>query len=467
MKIRISRNMGFVEILLAAFFLFNPVWGFSDLLPDLIGYLLMWTGLSRLADLNDSLFESRKDFQSLLWVGVGELLIRSLLKDAAAKQTSEYQQPTWILLFSLALLVLQWWLLIPAFQKLFAGVGRLADKHGSATLSAVSHGRTPSERIARTTTVFVVAHSVLAFLPELAILTSFEYQANNEKFGFDWYEYIGFFRTLGVVVSLIFGLIWLIAFSCYTVRILRDREWMERLSVAYAEDILSQESMLKAKCLGTVLSILSVGVFFTANLRIDGQVALSGVIFAAAMLIVTFYVGDLEKSCRSYRTPCVVLLLVSASNALTRYLYLQRFDLEASKYQTDAFWFFFATQMLEILETVMTLLVIWKMIRFLLSLANAHTEVDYGTPGSEEISRRATDRLHRSFQKRATVAFVFFAIAALGYVFESVLQLTLEWFWLIPFAVSLIAIILLLGFLYELSAQIRWKYLSNDMHNRR
>ena len=466
MQSKISERMGFLTVLLAGMFLWNPISGFSDLLPDLFGYLLFWFGLSLLADLNDSVGEARKRFGYLIWVGVGELLIRYLLRDAASRQVSDYQQPTWILLFSFALLVLQWWLLIPAFKKLFAGIDRLADKYGNERLSKTKHNRTQSERMSRMATVFVAVHSIFAVLPELAILTSFEYRANNENFGFDWYEYIGLFRTVGMGVSLIFGLIWLIAFVCYTVRILRDREWLGQLRLAYINEILPQEGMLKARRLCAVLSILSVGVFFTANLRIDGQVALSGVVLAAAVLTAIFLAGELLEARSSYRASCVVLLIVGAANALTRYAYLQRFDVESSKYQTDAFWFFFATQVLEIFEAAMTLLVIWKTLGLLLSLSRAHTVVDYRTPGSEEISKNATARLHRSFEKRAKIVFAVFTLAAVGYAFEAVLQLKLDWLWVIPFGVSMVGIFLFLGFVYELTTQIRWKYLSDTTHNR-
>ena len=466
MQMKLSKGMGFWTILIAGLFLWNPVWGFSDPLPDLIGYLLLWGGLAYLADLNDSIFESRKGFQNLVWVGAGELLIRSLLKDAEAAQTSVYQQPTWILLFSFVLLVLQWWLLIPALKKLFVGIDHLADKHQNERLMRLRRERTQSERMARLSMIFVVVRTIFAVLPELAILTSFEYQANNERFGFDWYEYIGLFRTVGVAISLIFCLIWLIALICYVVRILRDGEWLERLRAAYIDEILPQEGMLKARRLCAVLSLLSVGILFVANLRIDEQVALTGAVFALAVGASAIYLGEMLPDHWRYRAPCIALAIVAVGNVVAKYAYLQRFTVEASEYQIDAFWFFTATQLLEILEAALTLLVIWKTIGLLLELVRAHTEVNYRTPGSEVLSQNATARLHRSFENRAALIRVVFSIAAVGYMFEAILQLSLEWLWLIPFGISLLGICLFLSFLHELSTQIRWKYLSDGAHKK-
>ena len=461
MQIKQLRHMGFLLMLLSGLFLWNPVFGFSDSLPSVFGYLLMWLSLSLLADLNESIAEARRRFGYLIWVGAGELLIGYLLGDTAAEQTSAYQQPTWVLLFSFVLLILQWWLLIPAFRNLLAGIGRLADKHPCEWLSAMRRNRTPSERLSRISTVFVLGHSISAFLPELAILTSFEYQANNEKFGFDWYDYIDMFRTVGVVVSLVFGLIWLIAWLRYTARILRDREWIEQLRSAYVEEILPQEEMLRGRRLRTAFVLLSIGILFAASIRIDGQVALSGAVLAALLGCTVGVLGDLLPNRDGYRGAWISLLVVGVANALTKYLYLQRFEVESSKYQTDAFWFFTATQLLEILEAAFVLLAVWKAIGLLLSLANHHAVVDYRTPGSEEISKRATARLQRSFRIRAGIAGAVFSLAAVGYMLDAILQLSVNWLWMLPFAASLVGIFLFLAFLHELFTQIRWRYLSD------
>lgn len=49
----------------------NPVWQLTDLLPDLIGWALIWAGLRELASLNDSMTTARK---YALWLGAIELL---------------------------------------------------------------------------------------------------------------------------------------------------------------------------------------------------------------------------------------------------------------------------------------------------------------------------------------------------------------------------------------------------------
>ena len=461
---KIPRHMGFLWVLLSVLFLCNPVVGFSDPLPDLFGYLLIWVGLSRLSDLNETLAESRRGFRTMIFVGGGELLLRYLLRDAESRQTSDYQQPTWILLFSFVLLVLQCIILIPAFKKLFLGIDALADKHGSARLSRLTGStrrqRTLSERMLRRTCVFWVAHAVLAVLPELSILTSFEYAVGNERFLFDWYQYIGLFRTFGLLFSLGFALVWLVFFLHYMIVLLRERAWLETLRDVYSREILTQVEMLTLRRLTAAIGILMIGIFFTISVRVDGQVGIPSLGLAVAVLFAVRYLGELLTEKRGYAVPCIALGVVSVAHALSKYCYLLRFDIVSSKYQGEAFWFFLATQFLEILDAALTLAVIWKLLGLLLDLVRRHTAVDYGTVGSELLSQAATARLHRTFEKRANIIFGVFAFAALGYMLEAFLQLRFQLMWIVPFVSSFVAICMTVGFLHELSSDIRSKYLS-------
>lgn len=315
------------------------------------------------------------------------------------------------------------------------------------------------------TTVFCVAHAMLAVLPELSILTSFEYAVGNERFFFDWYQYIHLFRILGVLISAIFAMIWLISFLRYFIRILRERAWLESVRSAYMCEVLTQVEMLTARRISTAIGFLIPGILFTISIRMDGQVAVSSLGLAVTVLCAVRYLGDLLSERRGHLLPCISLAVVSVAHALSKYLYLLRFDVASSKYQSDAFWFFLLTQFLEILDAALTLAVIWKLIGILMDLVHRHTAVDYGTAGSELLSQNATARLHQTFEKRANALFGVFAFATLGYMLEAFLQLRFQLLWIVPFVSSFVAICMTIGFLYELSSEIRSKYRS-DLTNK-
>ena len=79
-----KRNMGMIWLLLGGCFLWNPVVGVRDVLPDVLGYILMCVGIARLADLNDCMENAQRYFRRMLWVGFGQifawLLVSSFLQ---------------------------------------------------------------------------------------------------------------------------------------------------------------------------------------------------------------------------------------------------------------------------------------------------------------------------------------------------------------------------------------------------
>ena len=79
MKVRIRKDMGLGLVMLSVIFLCNPMVGFIDILPDCIGFLLIFNGLRFLADLDDHLEAARKWFLILFWTGVAQFLIQFLV----------------------------------------------------------------------------------------------------------------------------------------------------------------------------------------------------------------------------------------------------------------------------------------------------------------------------------------------------------------------------------------------------
>ena len=111
--------MRFGFLILAGFFLFNPTVGVQDLLPDVLGYLFLFIGLSVLADLSDSAAEAQRAVRAMIWVGAGQLLANALtnglLQDSTMK-LNPYEQPVLTLLFAFVRLVLEWYFMLPAWK---------------------------------------------------------------------------------------------------------------------------------------------------------------------------------------------------------------------------------------------------------------------------------------------------------------------------------------------------------------
>ena len=68
------RGMGFICLALGGIFLFNPIVAVVDVLPNVIGYLLIYAGLWRLADLNDEFASAHRLSRIMIWVGLLEII---------------------------------------------------------------------------------------------------------------------------------------------------------------------------------------------------------------------------------------------------------------------------------------------------------------------------------------------------------------------------------------------------------
>lgn len=464
-----SKHMGFLWILFSAIFLFNPVIACVDILPDTVGYLFLWIGLYRLADLNEYMEDAMRRAKLLFWLSIVYLVLLRFVQNSIANADpvlmNPYEDRSSTFLFAVIRMLMQWFCLIPLFRSMFSGIDRLADKYGDELLSHERKGRTMGARMARRCTTFVIANSLLSVLPEATTLTSGD---ENTFSSFDWYDFIFMFRALSVMISLIFSIVWLIFFITYFVRVLRRRAWLERLSVAYGRDVLTQVGMLTVRRYARALLLLSVGVIFTANLRVDGRVMLPGIVFALLAWISFAQLGKSFPERRQCLLPCVILGILSAVHWVLNYVFTvkNQFTLEHSLYDQKAFWQFFAMRILGAAEALATVLLVLYVLQMLVQVAKRHTVVDYATKGSEALSRRATERLHQSFEKRAKIMFPFFGIAAAAGMLDSILQMEYPWIWFIALLFSVVGICLFFSLCHELLEEIRARYLVSDTYKR-
>lgn len=464
-----NKHMGFFWILFSAIFLFNPVVACVDILPDTVGYLLLWVGLYRLADLNEYMEDAMRRAKTLFWLSIVYLVLLRFVENSIASADPVLMNPledrSSTFLFAVLRLLMQWFCLVPLFRSLFAGIDRLADKYGDELLSREKKGKTAGQRMARRSTTFVIANSLLSVLPEATTLTSGD---ENTLSSFDWYDFIFMFRVLGVMISIVFSVIWLIFFLTYFVRVLRRRAWLGQLWSAYGNDVLTQVEMLTVRRYARAMLLLSVGILFTVSLRVDGRLMLPGIVFAVLAWIAFAQLGNSFPERHQCRLPCVILGTVSAVHWILNYVFVvkNQFTPEHSLYNQEAFWQFFAMRILGAAEALATVLLVIYVLQMLMQIAERHTAVNYATPGSEALSKRATERLHKHFAKRAKIMFPFFGIAAALGMLDSILQMEYPWVWSVALLFSIVGICLFFSLCHELLEEIRAHYLVSDPHKR-
>lgn len=453
----VKKNMGLFSVLLSALFLFNPIYGFRDMLPNCIGYLLLWTGLGALGDLNDSIFESAQRFRILFWADIGVVLAQFLLHGILAQKIEEmnvYEYPMLILLFTSLQFLLHLLVLIPAFRKLFAGMDWLAVKHGSEALSAEKHGKSRSERMGILTTVFVAVSSVAMLLPELTVLASFEYERENPLFSFDWYNYVDLLRFVASAVSLLVGFVWLFFYYRYFKVALHDRDWLDSLCTEYRVKVLPKHKMLTMRTFSTAFLLLRVGAVFLIKLRINHHSVLPGVICAFLVAIAVLMLGQSIRERKSCVCAAVALGGISLLQLSVETEYLTSAIPKDSLYLTDAYWKYWNVQLLEAAEEVFIVVLVAILCCALRGLLQTQLNVDYGDRSPSGPSARATKQLQIEFEKKLLLRFLLFVLAAVVRLFDAFWRLSYPWLSPVSFAVSVLAVWQFSVFLQELLEQI-------------
>lgn len=465
-----THRMGFGCILLGMLFLWNPIVGFVDVLPDFFGYLLFYIGTYKLSDLNLHIQEARSKLRVMLWVGAAQLFAMWFLYSVmgSAEEINRFEQPTGILLCSFALLFFKCYFLIAAFRNFFLGMERLAEKFDSHRIDLQKRGKTKSHRMISRCRIFVIVSGIASVLPEFSILASMEYEVQNSKFLFDWYGFIDMFRAIGGAVGLLVGIIWLFQMLSYWIPALCDKEWIARLSLGYHYEIRQKPGVLTVRAFQTFFLLLQIGILFALNLRLSFYSALPGLGLALFGCLAVWLLSRKLRMGQKDRVYMAggLLFAVSLAQCITNSLYLAQYIPEASLYQTVPYQKYLFVRVLGMAEAVCTFLFIWALMRLLMELVYKHTSIEYEGDVTHALSNTATARLHRSFERRSIVIFIFFLLAALGNVFDAFFLLQYPWSWFICFLFSFVAIWNFFSMLHEFSVQIRFLYQPNDVNKK-
>ena len=454
-----KRNMGMIWLLLGGCFLWNPVVGVQDVLPDAIGYLFICFGISALADLNDSMEEAQRRFRKMLWIGFGQLAAWLLVSEFLQKMEenlNRYEEPTWVLLFAFVFLVLEWCFLIPAWKQYFKGLSELAEFHGGSRILG-GRRRTKCEQLSSYTSVFVVVKSILTVLPEASVLTSFEKNVEETVFRFDWFPYVTAFRVIAVLIGSVMGVIWLIFYLRLMQNAIKDKPWQARLRERYDREILPDIGLLLHRRIGYAFAFFQVGAVFLINLNVLYREMLPDWLAVLLIFCGVLMMGTLLERLKPLLLGGSALFAVSLIRGWLNRSYLMEGWIPQDAWHLPlAYQTYLPVRVMGWLEAILTFVFIFFMMSTLTRLFKRHTAVLYGE--DEALSRRATERLHSQMRKKQIPVIAAWAIASVCKLLESELQPLYGWFWIIQFLCSLTAAVLFCSYLNLLAEHLLDRY---------
>ena len=472
MKVKIRKDMGLGLLMLSVVFLCNPTIGFIDVLPDCIGFLLLFNGLRFMADMDEHLATAKNRFLILFWAGVAQFFLQiwvsNFMQGKAGETVDPGQLPNTLMLLSFIWFVLYLFVLIPTFRQLFLGLDRMCERF-EYELPLKKKRKRPSQktegdRMNFKTAFLVFVISLLGFLPELSAIESLAYSRGISRFSFDWYNFVVMFRVLAVLLCIGFSLAWLISFLRYFGKLKKDKQWILRMKEHYRAEVLPKTGMLAQRRFSTAFLILYVGIIFAIHLKMSFYACLPGVVFAFLVFAGVSSLGDLLPPQKNTYIAASALAVSSIAQVIVNHLYLKKYLPEESLYNYNAFWHYLVVQLLEIAESIFTVILIAYLLQTINGIVKHYTGVWYGGEESRQLSFSATKKLHDSFRVRLYVIFILFFIAAVGNIVDVVLHFTFGWLWLIPLCFSILGVFFYQSLQHDLLEEIRFRYQSEESY---
>ena len=436
----------------------NPVIAFYDILPDCIGYLLLCVALFRLADLNSSVADALKRFRTLIWVNIGGLLMQYYIYNVLSKEPKLNPQeiPTMVLLCAFIMAVPQIYFAVPAYRDLFKGFWELAERHdGKAVFNYGKRNTNLCERMRRASGVFVILSAILSVLPEMSVLTTFEYEL--EKLPFDWYGFVWLFRVSAAMILTVLFLVWITRFIRFVLLFSRDREMMDSIEERYARDILPQSDMLSMRRLRFGIVFLTIGAALTVNICIEQQILVPNLLCAIFTCIGVLIFGEDLKQTKSFFIACGALGVLGIGELWLNNYYTKQYSYELSGWDPDAYKLFLGLRIVQVAGVFLAASVFLVLLNLLSNFVKERIFEHYKGPDTEVISARATERLHKSFGRRILVCKILFFVSATALALESIFQLDYPWIWWISVPTVIASTIAFASLLYALLDHLEWQ----------
>ena len=458
-----DKKITFGIFAVAFIFLFNPNITIVDPLPDIFGYLIITLALSRLAFLNESLYDAKRAFERMVLVDAGKIL--SIFWVFGMEAISE--RNTSLLLWSFIFAVLEAIFAIPAFIKLFDGFSNLGDFHTNVSIH--SRGRlgrkSYTESIKAFSIFFVIFKGILTFLPEITALQDSSYDEASRFF--NMYRYIAVIRGLCFVPVLILGIVFLIKAVRYFVRISKDKEFVFSVNAEYAKKRISKNGAFVIKDVKAASLLFVLAAIFSIDFNLDGINILPDILVSVALALAFFYFTKTAKIKKTVPIICFGLYTVTTIfEDYIRYYFNEKYYYNAINKNGEAFAFYIATVLAVALEGVMLIMLYSAISRSIKSVITEHTGYVLGKEIESEVEQKQIAEVQRSLSKnfsRVTDAVILCVLAETFYslygAFYAFLNKNFGWMSLISFVAGFILIGLSIKAVSELKEAVQTKYM--------
>lgn len=216
-------DLGLKLFIAGCVFLFEPFLGVYDILPDIIGALLICAGLRKLAFFERKLMDSAARFKVYIWLCLARIAV-----EVIASMEDSIFDTTMLLTFAFVFGVIDCILLIPAFLAFFEGMEYVYVRGGGSVLAEEREAQ--NKNIHVLAVIFVIARAASPVLPMLSVL--------GAQTGFSFEALHTIFTIMCALISLVLGLAWLVGMKKYLAFFRADTVFVNNILEKYENEIL-------------------------------------------------------------------------------------------------------------------------------------------------------------------------------------------------------------------------------------
>lgn len=312
--------MGIGLLIAGVIFLLNPNINIVDVLPDFIGYILIYRGLYRLADIEGRIESSMTKARWLIIVGLVKFLCMFMIPSASDSD---------VLLFTFCFAVVELLLCIPMFTEFFGGMNYLCSRYDNE--KALEREGEAKFFIC----AFVIIKNTLVLIPELFSLDGSAY---GYELTYDYYNRvynIEIYKKISIIgvflVVLICGVFMGTKFVSYLNKLRKNREFIGKLEDFYRVNVLNDHVLWSRRRQNFVLNVFAVGILFFNNVYIDTFPIIPDFIGFALLLVGALYLSKLDVNAFGLSILSVLGIAVSVLGNIYR-LYNSQFGAFSAYY---------------------------------------------------------------------------------------------------------------------------------------
>ncbi len=403
-------SFGFTSIAIASAFLFNSNINIIDIIPDVIGYIIMSIALVNLSFLSEDIAKAAKNFRYMILVGLFKFV--SFIWLVGLKRPDE--QSTGTLLMTFVFAVIEVTILYIAYSDLFGGLQSLGFLHKNTAVLGKKRGsdKSHTERIKRATLFFLVLKAGVTLLPEFATLSQYSY-AYDSPVG-HMYEFIGLMRGMAFIFVTAFGISWMVKFIKYFRRLNKDVEFKESLTEKYNEEVLAKQGIKVKFNLGVAFSLFLFALIFVIDIRLNdfGRMEKFNLLpdFVAAIL---FLLGSIfikkcnKKAQRFLSVSAWIYLVISLVAYVVEFIFYDKYYYTAIFRSVEAYRCYIIMCAAETLSTVAFIVLAYAFVLSLYQVITDHTGFVYGSANAQSAEKLA------EYHKESATKLVYVIIGAM------------------------------------------------------